>query len=195
MPIQSGLDLIVALLYAPGSVKAPAERITGITRLEKLIFLLLKEGGFEERVGRDFPYKPYDLGPYSSEILDYLETLKELQILSAEIRDTRSYKESMDGMAAQLEATEQIDIGRPKVEIYQLTPRGLRVGKSLFEDLAEEDQSALVHVKRRFNRVPLNELLRYVYKKYPKMREKSKIADQILGFGRRPDLPPFSRED
>ncbi|MFQ5910140.1 MAG: hypothetical protein ACE5IJ_05385 [Thermoplasmata archaeon] len=195
MTIQSGLDLIIALLYAPGKIEAPAEKIAGITRLEKLIFLLLKEGGFEDSVGRDFPYKPYDLGPYSSEILDYLETLKEVQILATEVRDARSYKESMDAMAAQLEASEQVDVERPKLEIYQLTDRGLKVGERLFDDLTEEEQAAIVDIKRRFNRASLNELLRYVYEKYPKMREKSKIADRILGFGRRPDLPPFRRED
>ena len=51
MSIESGADLIIALLCSPGKSGKSGEEVRGITRLEKLLFLLMREGGFEDKTG------------------------------------------------------------------------------------------------------------------------------------------------
>jgi hypothetical protein len=41
MPLNSSLELFIVLLYSNNN-----EKIEGVTRLIKLMFLLVKEGGF-----------------------------------------------------------------------------------------------------------------------------------------------------
>ena len=53
MPVRSAADLIVLLLYAKGSSGNLNEEVKGITRIEKLMYLLMKEGGFEEVLAKE----------------------------------------------------------------------------------------------------------------------------------------------
>ena len=53
--IETGLDVILVLLYASGVTGQSPESIQGITRLQKLLFLLWKEGAFYEVIPN-----PYD---------------------------------------------------------------------------------------------------------------------------------------
>ena len=46
MTVKSAADLMVLLLYARGYTEKLNEEIRGITRLEKMMYLLLKEGDF-----------------------------------------------------------------------------------------------------------------------------------------------------
>ncbi len=180
-----GLDLLVGLLYAKGASKHVGEPIRGVTRLEKLVFLALEEGGFEE-AKTEYAYKPYELGPYSKEVVDYLEALKQANLLAVDVEKFESHRDMLDAVAA----TGSVNAGGEpgKVEIYRLTDRGLQVGEKVFAQLTPEERRALERLKTRFNRVPLSELLKYVYANYRGMTVKSKILDDVLGVGSRPDL-------
>ena len=191
MPIESGADLVMALLYAPGGSGKVGEEIRGITRLEKLIFLLLKEAGFESRTKGELSYEAYDYGPYSGELVDILEALKGEGLVQSQLVSLESFKEVADGLV--VAASRNPDSSpRPKgVEIYGLSSKGRVIGKAVFGELNSRERDAVIDIKKRFNQVSLNELLRYIYVRYPKMVEKSRIMDQLLGLGSRPDLPAF----
>jgi uncharacterized protein YwgA len=191
MPIESGADLIIALLYAPGNTGKPSEEIRGITRLEKLLFLLLKEAGFEKKTSGELVFEAYDFGPYSGEVVDILDALKADGLVAGRVEELQSYSEVVDGLMVSGRYEESAAEKPRTVEIYALTERGKRVGDALFTGLAPEERRALQSIKKRFNAIELNELLEYVYKRYPGMIRKSKILDKILGFGSRPDLPAF----
>ena len=191
MPIESGADLIIALLYAPGNTGKPSEEIRGITRLEKLLFLLLKEADFENKTGGELVYEAYDFGPYSGEVVDILDALKADGLVAGRVEELQSYSEVVDGLMVSGRYEESAAEKPRTVEIYALTERGKWVGDALFTGLAPEERRALQSIKKRFNAIELNELLEYVYKRYPGMIRKSKILDKILGFGSRPDLPAF----
>jgi len=191
MPIESGADLIIALLYAPGNTGKPSEEIRGITRMEKLLFLLLKEADFENKTGGELVYEAYDFGPYSGEVVDILDALKAGGLVTGRVEELQSYSEVVDGLMVSGRYEESAGEKPRTVEIYALTERGKRVGGALFTGLAPEERRALQSIKKRFNAIELNELLEYVYKRYPGMIQKSKILDKILGFGSRPDLPAF----
>jgi len=195
MPIESAADLIVALLYSPGKSDQPGEEVRGITRLEKLVFLLLKEARFERQLGDEFSFEAYDFGPYSGTVIDVLDALRGEDLVRATKIESASLKEVADGLIAAQVAGE-VEGAPPKtVLLYGLTDRGKRVGQAVFQSLSREEREALNSLKSRYNSMNLSDLLEYVYKRYPKMIHKSKILDQVLGFGARPTLPSQEEED
>ena len=62
--------------------------IGGITRLQKLLFLLWKEAGIQE-VEAGFEFKPYKAGPYSRKLYDELELLENLNLIHGEVQAKR----------------------------------------------------------------------------------------------------------
>jgi uncharacterized protein YwgA len=78
-PTISRQSLLLLLLGADES-GATSVGIGGMTRLQKLLFLLWKEAGIEE-VDRGFEFKPYKAGPYSRKLYDELELLENLGLI------------------------------------------------------------------------------------------------------------------
>src|SRR3989454_8748721 len=189
MPIESGADLVMALLYAPGKTEKTGEEIRGITRLEKLIFLLLKESGFESQTGGEFSYEAYDYGPYSGELVDILDALKGEGLVRSRHAVLESFKEVADGIVVAVSRASEAGVKPKSVEIYGLTDRGGKVGEKIFRGLSEKERETITDIKARFNQAALNEGLREVYARDPKMVEKAKIMNEVLGLGSRPDLP------
>ncbi len=195
MTVESVADLIMALLYSPGTSNQPGEEVRGITRLEKLVFLLLKEGGFEGQLGEELSFEAYDFGPYSGAVVDVLHALEGEGLVRATKIESVSLKELADGLIA-ASATGEVEGAPPKIVlVYGLTDRGRRVGQTVFQSLPRREQSSIAHLKSRFNSMNLGDLLEYVYKRYPEMIHKSRILDQVLGFGARPTLPAQEKED
>jgi hypothetical protein len=195
MAIESGADLVMALLFAPGQTDQRGEEVRGITRLEKLIFLLLKEGGFEGKTGSELAYEAYDYGPYSGELVDILDALKGEGLVQSRPATLESFKEVADGLVVAVSRSPEASVKPKTVEIYGLTAKGRTIGEAVFRGLTKGERDSIASIKKRFNHLSLNELLEYVYKRYPKMIEKSRIMDQILGLGSRPDLPAFEESE
>src|SRR5262245_52377811 len=81
-------DAIVFLLGADSSVPSLAGRIEGITRLEKLIFLLKKESKIGKIFTEDPEFHPYDYGPFSSKIYQAIETLEAADLIHEHLKHT-----------------------------------------------------------------------------------------------------------
>lgn len=194
MSIDSGGDLILTLLYAPGQSGEEGEAIRGITKLQKLVFLLIEEGGFKERLSEEMEFEAYDFGPYSSVVMNTLETLKGVGLVEAEEVELESYQEVMDGIAVGFEEDKE-SIPPKTVETYRLSTGGMTVGKELYYSASDEIQKTLQEIKKKYNSMRLLDLLKYVYSEYPKMKERSKITDKVLGYGRRPELTAFERDE
>lgn len=196
MAIESSLDLILALLYAPGKTGKICEEIKDITRLVKLLFLLIKEGNFK-RLEKELSFEAYDYGPWSGEIFDNLETLKGLELLQTREISRESYEEVADEIEW-IHQTAEAYVPERKVSIFVLTERGKIVGKNIFESLNPDEKEIIERIKREYNRIPLQKLLEYVYKRYPEVTIKSKIREKVVPssmFGISPDLPKFKREE
>lgn len=196
MPVRSAVELMILLLYAQGHSGEINEPVKGITRFEKLMFLLLKEGGFEPVLAQELAFKPYDFGPYSGEIYDLLESLKQMGLVQVREEQPETLKEIIDGYYASAES----DLGLPGkkvMEIYSLEPvRGGKVAERLLaERTTPVELETIERIKSTYNRMSLDELLKYVYLKYPDSAKRSKILDEIIGFGSRPELPSFVREE
>jgi uncharacterized protein YwgA len=201
MPVESGLEAIVVLLYCPGSTNDFGEGIRGITRLDKLLYLLIKETAVGKPLEDEFRFEAYDYGPLSSEVYDAVEGLKDVGLISVQTEQYTSYDEisDVDVMDREVALDENaIVLKRKDVQIYRLSEAGMRAGRKLYDRLTPEEQESIRGIKRRFNSIPLRELIEYIYRKYPESAVRSRIRERILGesrFGSRPNMKPFVREE
>lgn len=62
IPVETGTDLILTLLFAGGDKKKNNEEIVGNTRIDKLVFLLEKETTLKKYI-QDFTFDAYNFQP------------------------------------------------------------------------------------------------------------------------------------
>ena len=166
-PIESGMDVLLALLYAPGASGQTAEPIHGTTRLQKLLFLLWKEGKFYEDIPNLYSFEAYDFGPCMDDLYDDLEFAEDIGLLTIdEVPSGNEYEGADEDAFLQ-------DFGfrwvkRPTRRDFVLTETGKEAAKEIIYDALDEDRrQRLNQIKRRFNPMQFFDLLRYVYRKYP----------------------------
>jgi len=173
--VESGMDVLLVLLYAPGASGRVAEPIRGITRLQKLLFLLWKEGKFYENVPDLYNFKAYDFGPCMDDLYDDLEFAEDICLVSvSEVPSGNEYE------GADEEAFFR-DFGfgwvkRNTRRDFDLTDAGKEAGKEIYEGLDENRRERLNQIKRRFNPMQFFDLLRYVYRKYPVFAKRSVLS-------------------
>ena len=133
-------EWILTLLHIMGG------KVEGRLRLQKLIFLLRHEYEIE------IPYKfiPYMYGPYSADIFEDLATLKDKRLLEVE-GESIEPREMVGDLAMS----------------FNLTKQGEEKAKEIYMKLPGKAKQALLSL-RRFNKMNLRELVRYVYDKYPR---------------------------
>jgi uncharacterized protein YwgA len=187
-------DLLLLLLGPETHTLSGDEGLGGITRLQKLLFLLEEE----ERVtpkGEDFAFEPYKAGPYSPKLYDDLEFLENLGLIKKRVT-----AEGTEAEAAEMDFTfenlieperEQDEPFGPAPDAYEeysytLTDEGLQKVQHL---LTSKDYRSVAEsvsrIKARFKRYSLQDLLYYVYTKYPDMTTESEIKEKVLRRHRR----------
>jgi uncharacterized protein YwgA len=180
---SSGLDqtdLILVLLAAETKHRNARFRVDGITRLEKLLFLLAEEDdykGFKDEIAEPFTFEAYHYGPYSKEVYSSVDLLKALRLLREKRVDVKS------GLDLN-EESEVLGLSLPAEERYVerqfiLTDDGRAVARLLSTRLSPAAKQMLTDLKDRFARMPLRQLLRYVYANHPKYAEKSLIKETL----------------
>jgi uncharacterized protein YwgA len=188
--ISSSKDIIMLLLYAKGRKGEHCEPILGKTRLMKMVFLFNEELRQSINLNKAIPisampqFEAYHYGPYSAQVYSDLEFLVELGLIEVTILDdTEKIPEEIGEYEYWQAASDAADdeIGQAQ-EQFGLTDLGHRfVEKKLLSDLSSEQLEALNEFKRRCTTADLKTLLKYVYSKYPKMTDRSKIRDKVVG--------------
>lgn len=179
---ESALDVLIGLLYAEGARGHIAEPIEGITRLDKIMFLLSRDADFKEIINKGYKFEADNFGPFAAELFDDIEALKHEKILTIKSsREPQNYVEVAD----EEKVIDPLEDDNPSdtdfsVNVYQLTEQGLRVGQLLWEGLNEDQKEKLKNIKKTWQEKPLSNLLHYVYNKHPDTIVKSKIKDQVL---------------
>lgn len=145
--------LPLSLLY-----EANRNRIHGRTRFQKLVFLAQQR--MESEGIQPYDYIAYDYGPFSKELLDALEEFQEEGLIEIEV--TQTYD------------------GTDKY-IYSLTSQGVEnFEENLEESPDSEDLETIRNVSSdmidRFNKMPISELIDYVYNNHPSFAENSVIS-------------------
>lgn len=170
-PSIDAMDLILMLLRAPGSPR-PNE-VDGITRLEKLLYLAEREGDLPPAARAALTFQPYDYGPYSKDVYEAAEILERLGLIS----EARVFRGSA------LDEMEEVLVGADREGVerrFRLTDKGGVIAQELAAR-SPRTAASLKAVKEKYARMPLQQLLRYVYTIYPEVAAKSRIKRQVLG--------------
>ena len=189
LTIENSMDLLIVLLYAPGKKSKEAEPIEGITRLQKLMFLLQQDVGPKRLVeeAEKYDYEAFKMGPYSKGLLNDIEELKAAGIIETKKLEyllTDDGDELPDDSDELPDSDRDIDIPQSKtkrVESYQfkLSRLGKDIGSDLWEVLPHKQRKDLEKFKSFFNSLTLRQLLIFTYEKYPEYTTKSEIKGQL----------------
>lgn len=173
------------MLYAPGVSGKTAEPVAGITRLNKLLFLLEKEGSAKT----DFDFKPYKMGPYSPNInpvIEFLSTFPSpkdpiIELKSARVKSGTNAEQTryINDLASSDDIPEELD--KYNSSSFELTEKGKKLAEAVWNDAPDATKVSVANIKSKYTSLTLNQLLRYVYSTYPKMTEKSEIKNQVFG--------------
>lgn len=194
-------DLLLLLIGSDfdGSTNAS---ISGMTRLQKLLFLLEREALIKPANG-GFEFEPYKAGPYSPKLYDDLELLENLGLIRSEAvaglmteatdptPGSGTWTEAVDLNHVTFEELmggfEELEGGSRAIDSFEerrfaLTDKGReRVETLLRNGDLRGVTDGIRRVKSQFSRYSLRDLLRYVYKKYPEMTTEPEIVDVVLG--------------
>ena len=199
---MSKSELLLLLLGLTGRGRIDPTGIGGITRLQKLLFLLWKEEGIEQ-VEDQFRFKPYKAGPYSRALYDELELLENLGYVKSQVQGeaTEIEAEELDELSFELlmgdDASPFVD-GPSQQQVatadtreerrYSLTPEGVELVKKLtIQDETGPFQEGIRRVKSKFANYSLQDLLYHVYTRYEDegWTSESEIRDKVLKRGKR----------
>lgn len=172
-------DVVVLLLGAPSDSPRLRDRIEGITRLEKMFFLLEQESDLPLTV--DAQFVPHNFGPFSAKIYQAVDVLAAAEL----IQDSANLAADDDDAWERenlIYSSEDVP-DRFATRNFSLTARGRRYYNALIEEMPRGTEQRLAEFKRRFGKMPLRQLVRYVYEKpeYKDYVSRSIIRDEILG--------------
>lgn len=168
-----GTDLILLLMAAPTRFKSAQNRLSGITRLEKLLFLADRETAITTQVSEPLKFVAYNFGPYSKQVYEAVEILEEANLL---VEERQIDSQDLDSMEEAERVDDTTDYSERK---FQLTPDGIALSNFL-----GSQRPGIIHdltkIKDQYAGLSLRELIRYVYTKYPESAENSVIRDKVL---------------
>ncbi len=183
----SSRNMLLLMLGIAKKPKIVGEGINGITRLQKLLFLLEKEG-LIKKVEGGYQFQAYKAGPYSPTLYDDLEFLENLGFIKSEVSGTATEEEAAD---MDFTFEELMDEEVKTADVYDekrftLTEQGQNKVKTLIESTDYEPLiEGIRKIKSKYGDYSLDDLLYYVYTKYPEMTTESEIKDHVLRKGRK----------
>ena len=165
-------DAIVLLLGAPGGEPG---RLDGVTRLEKLIFLLERETPVRDWMTEKADFRSWRFGPFSSKVYEAADTLAVAGLIRDSARTAGSSEDRWEALNALID-----EVDPYTTRTFELTERGQRYYEALLAVLPDGAEKTLEDFKTKFGLLPLRQLVRYVYEQYPQFTDKSEIRDEIL---------------
>ena len=168
------------------------EGIGGITRLQKLLYLLEQEEHLTPTEG-GFEFTAYKAGPYSSKLYDDLEFLENLGLLESEVAgeatspeaaevDLLNFDELMDdGADASPAGVDGLAADAYEERRFRISKEGIKRIQTLIDSGRYKPViDGVRKIKRKYGNYSLSDLLYYVYDKYPDMTVESEIKDKVL---------------
>lgn len=167
-PISCARDCILVLLRLAGQV-------WGKTRLAKYVFLMKQETDCDVLVRNFYEHLAFRYGPFSKEVEGDIRALEAIGLVTVEKPADRN----LHGSGAAGRAPK-----RKVKAIYALTERGENTADALMAEARARGLPLRRQVHEmidRFRGKPLDDLVKYVYHKYPRFAENSWIKDDING--------------
>lgn len=171
-------DAIVLLLGAPSDGAFEPGHIDGVTRLEKLLFLLQQETNIGQHL-EDPEFYPHNFGPFSAKAYQMIPILVAADLIT----DSAERSETTDETWEYQELIDDVGSGKDRYSTRDLalTEMGGRYYQVLLNELPDDTEDELKRFKTQFGSLPLRQLVRYVYERYPEFTEKSLIRESVLG--------------
>jgi uncharacterized protein len=170
-------DAVILLLGAPSRSPALRDRISGITRLEKLLFLLDKETPIGGRLTEHPEFIPHNFGPFSAKVYQAVETLEAANLIT----DSATLSPSGEDSWETDEIIGEDTSAKYTTRDFRLTDRGRQYYKALLEELTGDTEEIVQGLKDKFGGIPLRSLIRYVYVRHEDFTGNSLIRDDVLG--------------
>ena len=173
-PVEAGQpavkDLMVLLLHANNERGQNA--VHGITRLQKLIFVI------EQNLASQTRFYAFYYGPFNEEVNDAANALR----LAGFLRGAPSVSAEPPTFEAMMETVFQRSgpHEEPATEEFALNEEGHRAAERLRQSSRAYDQ-LYAYIQRLRSEWDKPNLLRRVYKTWPKYAERSLIRDQVEG--------------
>lgn len=185
-------DILLLLLYVDNY-----STVQGRTRLQKMVFVfekeLLKKYGFDKKLEKNitsnFEFNAHNYGPFSKKVFELMDFFVNFEMVKASyMDDTEEAFADIGDLDIAIEdlSESMIDMEDETVPtgelVYSLTEKGKKyVQEKLLNFLTQEQIQALTQLKKSFNGYSLNNILKYVYIKYPDMTNKSLVREKVLG--------------
>jgi hypothetical protein len=170
-PLPSMRDLIVLLLHAPGS--RGAEAIHGMTRLQKLLFVV------EQKLTPGQHFYAYNYGPFDDAIHDAANALRLAGFLSGATPLSAAPPTFDEMMRTAAERSGPRRSSGP--DVFALSPNGhaaaerLRRSNRAYEALF----ARVAEIRKEWDTPNLEDLVDRVYEEWPQYAEKSLIKHQV----------------
>lgn len=179
-------DAIVLLLGAPTRSPQLRDQVQGITRLEKMLFLLEHEFGPANDVDVSAEFTPHNYGPFSAEIYKAVDILAAAEMVTDSATFSRDAEDAWETANLIYDRDDLPDSIKYATRDIALTDRGRRYYHALTQEVPVELIEKVGRFKDRFGAMPLRQLIRYVYEKpeYEAYLTRSTIRDEIIGRGR-----------
>jgi len=169
--------LLLLLLYAGNG------RIQGITRLQKILYLLKRDYNIDKVFDSSYDFEAYRFGPYSKQLYDDIDFLENMGLIKGQaVGDPSLASEGeeklllIDYLLASGEET--TNSGE---RLFTLTSSGKKKAEDILKKLksagtnTSELMSLLAKVKSKFAEMNLSSLIHYVYRKYPESAINSEL--------------------
>jgi DNA-binding PadR family transcriptional regulator len=171
-------DAIVLLLGSDPGAREQHGEIRGVTRLEKLVFLLERETSVGDVMTEESDFSAYNFGPFSQKVYQAITTLSAAGL----VRDSAENSSSSED---QYEVSQAVGADAAPAQYstrdFELTDLGRKYFQALAEELPKKVISDAEALRRKFAGWPLRQLVRYVYERYDEYTVNSIIRDDILG--------------
>lgn len=174
-------DVVLLILEASERILG-RDWFSGITRLEKLLYLLECETDFEG-IGNFFRFEAHNFGPFSKEVYEAIDFLLSCELIDVRDKAFTSVYSSSDEAKLLAETSDVVDMpdeygseSEVTEKQFQLTPNGRKVAGIMRDAIKRRrpsDVEAIDEIVRKYGTRPLTQLIRYVYRKYPAMTVKS----------------------
>lgn len=164
-------DAIVLVLGAPGGNEPPG-RLNGVTRLEKLIFLLERETPVSQWMTERADFRSWRFGPFSAKVYEAADKLAAYDLIRDSATQAPNAEDQWESVSALMDRG---DVDPYTTRDFTLTDRGMEYYRALLSELPADAETILRDFKRRFANLPLRQLVRYVYERYPQFTDKSEI--------------------
>ena len=165
------MSVLLVLLGIDGH-RVSTRGIGGITRLQKLLFLIWKDAGIQE-VEKYFEFECHEAGPLSRRLYDELESLENLGLIQSEACGRAVEAEAIElqelafGHLADNDRFEMTASDCFEERRFTLTDRGLKSVKQMLEKPEFTPfADGIRKIKSKFANYSLQDLLYPVYTKY-----------------------------